>query len=309
MRQSARLRAEIERWDKLAARLDDAVELASLDDDDLRAEMEAETNTLAEIVDKMSLEAMFSGEYDGEDAILAVHAGAGGVDAQDWAQMLLRMYLRWAEARGFQVEIVDQTDGDEAGIKSATVSISGPKAYGYLQTERGTHRLVRISPFDASARRHTAFALVETWPDIHGEIDIEINPNDLQVDTFRAGGAGGQHVQKNDTAVRITHTPTGIVVSCQNQRSQLQNKNRAMQVLKSRLVEMERQKQEAEFATLKGEHVSAEWGSQIRSYVLHPYQMVKDHRSEHETGQVQKVLDGELDPFMEAYLKHKVGQG
>jgi peptide chain release factor 2 len=221
--------------------------------------------------------------------------------------MLSRMYLRWAERRGFQAEVVDQADGDEAGLKSMTLSISGEYVYGYLQSERGVHRLVRISPFDAAKRRHTAFALVETWPDIRGEIDIEINPNDLHIDTFRAGGAGGQHVQKNDTAVRITHVPTGIVVSCQNQRSQLQNKNRAMQVLKSRLLELEQQKQDAAISALKGDHNSAQWGNQIRSYVLHPYQMVKDLRTEHETSQTQKVQDGELESFMESYLKFKVG--
>jgi peptide chain release factor 2 len=255
----------------------------------------------------MSFRAMMGGRYDDEDAILAIHAGAGGVDAQDWAQMLSRMYLRWAERRGFDAEIVDQADGDEAGLKSVTMSISGDFVYGYLQSERGVHRLVRISPFDAAKRRHTAFALVETWPDIRDDIDIEINPNDLHIDTFRAGGAGGQHVQKNDTAVRITHIPTGIVVSCQNQRSQLQNKNRAMQVLKSRLLELEQEKQDAEFSALKGDHISAEWGNQIRSYVLHPYQMVKDLRTDHETSQTQKVLDGELDSFMESFLKFKVG--
>jgi peptide chain release factor 2 len=307
MQQQSKLRGEIDRWQKVARRVNDARELVNMDDSELEDELSSEVEDLEDVVEKMSLQAMLGGRYDDEDAILAIHAGAGGVDAQDWAQMLSRMYLRWAERRGFKAEIVDQADGDEAGLKSMTMSISGDFVFGYLQSERGVHRLVRISPFDAAKRRHTAFALVETWPDIRDDIDIEINPNDLHIDTFRAGGAGGQHVQKNDTAVRITHIPTGIVVSCQNQRSQLQNKNRAMQVLKSRLLELEQEKQDAEFSALKGDHISAEWGNQIRSYVLHPYQMVKDLRTDHETSQTQKVLDGELDSFMESFLKFKVG--
>jgi len=308
MQRQAKLRNEITPWNQISKRIIDALELASLDDDELLSDLTQEVETLVRDVERMAFRAMLSGEYDNEDAILAIHAGAGGVDAQDWAEMLLRMYLRWADQRGYKVEIEEQTPGDEAGLKSATVSIKGDFVYGYLQAEAGVHRLVRISPFNAAGKRQTSFALIEAWPDIQGDIDIDIDMKDLQIDTFRAGGAGGQHVQKNDTAVRITHLPTGIVVSCQNQRSQLQNKTRAIQVLKSRLLEIERQKQEDEFSELKGDHVSAEWGNQIRSYVLQPYQMVKDLRTNYETSQTSKVLDGDLDAFMEAYLKFKVGQ-
>jgi len=216
------------------------------------------------------------------------------------------MYLRWAERRGFKTEIVAEMPGDEAGTKSATISIQGDYTYGYLRSERGVHRLVRLSPFDSNHRRHTSFCLVEVWPDVQEDVDIEIDEKDLQIDTFRSSGAGGQNVQKNETAIRITHLPTGLVVSCQNERSQSQNKERALKVLKMRLLDLERQKQEEEFAVLKGEHVSAAWGNQIRSYVLHPYQLVKDLRTDHETGNTQAVLDGDLDAFMEAYLASRV---
>ncbi len=308
MRQLARLRREVSRWSTVALQIDDALELVSLDDDDMAAELEGETDRLESVVDEMAFQALLSGPYDAEDAVLAIHAGAGGTDSQDWAGMLQRMYMRWAEQRGYKVEILSLMEGDEAGIKSVTMSIAGDYAFGYLQSERGVHRLVRLSPFDAANRRHTSFTLVETWPDIQGEIDIEVDDRDLQIDTYRSSGAGGQNVQKNETAIRITHIPTGLVVTCQNERSQTQNRERALQILKARLVELERQKMEAEFAALKGEHVGAEWGNQIRSYVLHPYQMVKDHRTEHETGNTAAVLDGRLDDFMEAYLKAKVGQ-
>jgi len=308
MQQLSRLNSQVERWRKTANRISDAIELVEIADDDMQAELETETEALTTLVDSMSLQAMLSGDYDGEDAIFAIHAGAGGVDAQDWAEMLERMYLRWMEHNGYKTEILDRSDGDEAGLKSVTISVKGDYAFGYLQSEEGVHRLVRLSPFDSASRRHTSFAKVELWPDIQTDIEIEINDKDLRIDTYRASGAGGQHVQKNDTAVRITHVPTGIVVQCQNQRSQAQNRDRAMQILKARLFEEERAKQEAEMAELKGENVDAGWGNQIRSYVLHPYQMVKDHRTNVEVGNTGAVLDGRLADFMEAYLRSKVGE-
>ncbi|MFC1960231.1 peptide chain release factor 2 [Chloroflexota bacterium] len=307
MRKLSRLRNMVSTWTTVASQIDDTLELVELGDDDMLAELTAETDNLAVVVEDLSFKALMSGRYDTEDAVLAIHAGAGGTDSQDWAQMLERMFIRWAEKHKHKVQILSHTAGDEAGTKSVTMSIVGDYVFGYLQSERGVHRLVRLSPFDAASRRHTSFVLVEVWPDIQGKIDIEINENDLQIDTFRASGAGGQHVQKNETAIRMTHKPTGLVVSCQNERSQAQNKERALQILKARLLELERQKQDAEVSALKGDHVGAEWGNQIRSYVLHPYQMVKDHRTDYETGNTMAVLDGALDEFMEAYLKAKVG--
>jgi peptide chain release factor 2 len=293
-------------WLAIKSRIDDTLELAELDDSSLEAELEQEVIAIGEQVEKMSFQAMLSGQYDSEDAILAIHAGAGGTDSQDWAEMLERMYMRWAEQNGYKLEVIERSDGDEAGIKSVMMSIKGYYAYGYLRSEQGVHRLVRLSPFDSASRRHTSFSKVELWPDIQDDIDIEINDKDLRIDTYRASGAGGQHVQKNDTAVRITHLPTGIVVQCQNQRSQAQNRDRALQILKARMLEMELSKQEAHLATLKGENVDAGWGNQIRSYVQHPYQMVKDHRTNYEVGNVNAVLDGRLQDFMEAYLRAKV---
>ncbi|NLE49864.1 MAG: peptide chain release factor 2 [Chloroflexi bacterium] len=307
MRRLARLKESTALWLGAQHRLNDAIELAEMGDDSLAPELLVEADALQTEVERLSFRAKLSGKYDTEDAYLAIHAGAGGTDAQDWAQMLLRMYLRWAERRGFKVEIVDQMPGDEAGVKSVTLSIQGDYVYGYMKSEAGVHRLVRLSPFDSNNRRHTSFCLVEVWPDVQEDIDIEIDDKDLQIDTFRSSGAGGQNVQKNETAVRITHVPTGLVVSCQNERSQTQNRERAMQVLKMRLLDLERRKQEEEFAELKGEHISAGWGNAIRSYVLHPYQMVKDTRSGHESGNTQAVLDGDLDDFMEAYLAARVG--
>jgi peptide chain release factor 2 len=303
MQEASRLRSELERWDGLSARIEDALELAELGDESLYDELNAEVTVLSTLVEQMEFTTLLSGKYDRESAILAIHAGTGGVDAMDWAAMLERMYLRWAERRQYSVEILDRSAGDEAGLKSVTMVVDGDWVYGYLRPERGVHRLVRLSPFDSSHRRHTSFALVEVWPDVQEDIEIEINPNDLIIDTFRSSGAGGQHVQKNETAVRITHQPTGIVVSCQNQRSLTQNRETAMRVLKVRLFELEREKQDAERAELKGEYVDANFGNQIRSYVLHPYQMVKDHRTDYESANTTAVLDGQLDGFMEAYLR------
>ncbi len=307
MRDLAALREEVDRWRAYRQRLEDTAELLQLaveeDDQALLEEVAAEVDGLEAEMKRLEFKMLLSGPHDRADAILAIHAGAGGTDAQDWAQMLLRMYLRWAEAKGYKTELLDKLDGEEAGIKRAMVRVSGPYAYGYLRAERGVHRLVRLSPFDAAHRRHTSFALVEVWPDIADEIEIEIDPNDLQIETFRAAGAGGQHVQKNETAVRITHIPTGIVVSCQNERSQTQNREMALRILRARLYELEERKKQAELAALKGDHVEAGWGNQIRSYVLHPYQMVKDHRTGYETGNAAAVLDGALDPLIEAYLR------
>ncbi|MFP5299450.1 MAG: peptide chain release factor 2, partial [Actinomycetota bacterium] len=248
---------------------------------------------------------LFSGEYDAGDALVTVNAGAGGTDSQDWAEMLLRLYLRWAERRGFKTQLVEATDGDEAGIKSATVTVEGRNAYGLLVPERGVHRLVRISPFDSAKRRHTSFASVDVTPEVEEDVDVEINPDDLRVDTYRSSGAGGQHVNVTDSAVRITHLPTGIVVSCQNERSQMQNRAVAMRILRSRLLQRAMEEREAEIAALSGEKRDIGFGSQIRSYVLHPYQMVKDHRTGIEVGNVQAVLDGDVDAFIEAELRRK----
>lgn len=308
MRDLNRLRSQVSVWQKLSKHLTDTLELAELDDEELYDELAHELEVLQEEVGELEFQTLFAGEYDDEDAILAIHAGAGGTEAQDWAEMLQRMFIRWAEQHKFKVEILDYSSGDEAGLKSCLMSVKGDYVYGRLRSERGVHRLVRISPYDSSSRRHTSFAKVEVWPDVAEDIEIEIDEKDLRIDRFRASGAGGQHVQKNETAVRITHLPSGCVVSCQNQRSLTQNMQVAMSILKSQLFELERRKQEAEMAALKGEDVDAGWGSQIRSYVLHPYKMVKDHRTSHEVGNTQAVLDGRLDDFMEAYLRYKVGQ-
>jgi len=307
MRRIAELREEVELWTSLEQRTEDALELTQLADEDLADELESETGALDSEVGRLEFQLLFSGPYDRGGVILAIHSGAGGIDAQEWAEMLMRMYLRWAENRGFKGEVVDMAPGEEAGIKRAMVAIDGRYAYGYTRAERGVHRLVRISPFDSAHRRHTSFALVEAWPDLDDDVSVTIEPSDIVIDTFRASSAGGQHMQKNETAIRITHVPSGIVVSCQNERSQTQNRDVAMRVLRARLLQLEEERRRAEIDELKGEHVDAGWGNQIRSYVLHPYQMVKDHRTDVETGNVQAVLDGRLDEFMGAYLRATMG--
>jgi peptide chain release factor 2 len=308
MRRLARLREDVESWRALRQRTDDALELARLEDESLQAGIGAELNAIQEEVDRREFQALLSGRYDREDAILAIHAGAGGTDSQDWTQMLMRMYLRWAERHEFKVDVLDTSEGEEAGIKSATIAIDGEYAYGYLKSERGVHRLVRLSPYDSANRRHTSFSLVEVYPQVETSDEIQVDAGDLRIDTYRSAGAGGQNVQKNETAVRITHLPTGIVVTCQNERSQTQNKENAMRVLRARLLDLKQQQQEEELAKIKGEHIQAEWGSQIRSYVLHPYQMVKDHRTDFETGDTNGVLDGDLDGLIEAFLREQIGQ-
>ncbi len=312
MRRLTRLKEDVDVWHGLSRRVQeslDLLELAQEDDDQaMAAEIAAEAEKLASELNRLEFRLQFSGPHDGKDAILAIYAGAGGTESQDWAEMLLRMYLRWAEQRGYETELLETMRSDEAGIKSATISVAGRYAYGYLRSERGVHRLVRLSPFDSAHRRHTSFALVEVMPDVEEAIKIEIKPEDLKTDIYRAAGAGGQHVQKNATAVRITHIPTGIVASCQNERSQVQNRLMAMKVLQARLFALEEAKREEERAKLKGEHVSAGWGNQIRSYVLHPYHMVKDLRTGYETGNSDAVLDGDLDPFMNAYLQSTISE-
>ncbi|MGQ9502195.1 MAG: peptide chain release factor 2 [Anaerolineae bacterium] len=308
MRRLAVLREEVETWRNLDRRVADALELSELlnadEDEALITELEAEAAELQKTLEQMEFRLRMSGEHDRDDALLSIHAGAGGTESQDWVAMLLRMYLRWAEDKGYKTEILDSLEGEEAGLKSVTVLIEGPYAYGYLRSERGVHRLVRLSPFDAAHRRHTSFALVEVMPNLDDDIEVHINPEDIRMDVYKSSGAGGQHVQKNATAVRLVHIPTGIIVTCQNERSQMQNREMAMRILRGRLYELERQKREEEAARLKGEHIEAGWGNQIRSYVLHPYKMVKDHRTNYEVGNAEAVLDGHIDEFIEAYLRH-----
>jgi peptide chain release factor 2 len=304
MKQHNAVKAEVDSWRDFSRRLQEALELVQLEDESLRTDLETEISAIEAELEKRSFTAMLSGKHDHDSAILAIHAGAGGTDSQDWAAMLERMYLRWAESRGYETEILDLTEGEEAGIKSVTIAVDGDYAFGYLRSEKGVHRLVRLSPFDAAHRRHTSFALVEVLPQIAmDDAEIKISPEDIKMDVYRSSGAGGQNVQKNATAVRLTHIPTGIVVTCQNERSQTQNREFAMRILRARLLELKQAEKEEERAVLRGEYTKAEWGSQIRSYVLHPYQMVKDHRTEHESGNTQSILDGGLDEFMEAYLR------
>jgi peptide chain release factor 2 len=306
--EAARARDEIAGWEQLTRRADEARDLAVLLETDSDAQVEQEVSTEVDALERelaqREIELLFNDPYSDNPALLGVHAGAGGTDSQDWAEMLLRMYLRWAERRRFNVDFIEESVGEEAGIKSATVRITGPRAFGLLKSERGVHRLVRLSPFDSAHRRHTSFALVEVTPEIQDDsVDVEINPDDVRVDVFRSSGAGGQHVNKTSSAVRLTHMPTGIVVTCQNERSQQQNRDVAWRVLRSRLVALQQAAHAQHIAELKGESLPAEWGSQIRSYVLHPYTMVKDHRTGVEAGNTQGVLDGDIDEFIEGYLR------
>jgi peptide chain release factor 2 len=307
MKKATTFRNEIEYWYSFLHKIQETRELAELEDESLYDDLDYETEGIEVEVEKRSFTAMLSGKYDSDDAILAIHAGAGGTDSQDWTDMLMRMYLRWAETRNFETEVMDITMGEEAGVKSVTLSVKGHYAYGYLRSEKGVHRLVRLSPFDSAHRRHTSFALVEVLPQIaFDNPEIQIDPKDLKIDVFKSSGAGGQNVQKTSTAIRITHIPSGLVVTCQNERSQTQNRENAMKVLMARLVEIQQAEKSDEIAILRGEYTKAEWGSQIRSYVLHPYQIVKDHRTDYEIGNAHAVLNGDLDGFMEAYLRQGV---
>lgn len=303
------MKTKVEFYEKLLSDLEDLKVLNELgieeQDESVMPEVKNELERLRDSYNKLKLETLLSGPYDRNNAIMTLHAGAGGTEAQDWVQMLLRMYTRWAEDHQYEVKTLDYLDGDEAGIKSVTIQIIGENAYGYLRSEKGVHRLVRISPFDASGRRHTSFASVDVMPELDEEIEVEINPEDLKIDTYRSSGAGGQHVNKTESAVRITHIPTGIVVACQNERSQIQNRETAMKMLKAKLLELKEREQKEKIEDLKGVQMDIAWGSQIRSYVFCPYTMVKDHRTNYETGDVQAVMDGDLDKFIHAYLSMK----
>ena len=303
------IKSGVETYKNLLAKYDDAQILLELaleeNDDSQESDISAEINAIKSGLESLQLEILLSEPYDANNAILTLHAGAGGTEAQDWTQMLLRMYVRWAERHGFTVETADLLPGDEAGVKSATLFIKGHNAYGFLKSEKGIHRLVRISPFDSNARRHTSFSACDIMPEIDDAVEVAIDMSEVRVDTYRSSGAGGQHINKTSSAVRMTHIPTGIVVQCQNERSQLQNREQCLKMLRAKLFELELEKKEAEIAKLEGDLQKIEWGSQIRSYVFQPYTMVKDHRTGEETGNVQAVMDGELDPFIRAYLAAK----
>jgi peptide chain release factor 2 len=303
--EQARTARKLERYERLQREYEDATELLALGDGDLGAEIDELVGSLEQELGRLQEDALFTGKYDAGDAILEIHAGTGGTDAQDWAEMLLRMYERWLSNRGFAVELLEASPGEEAGLKSTTLAVHGENAYGVVKAERGVHRLVRLSPFDASHRRHTAFAQVVVAPLLPDDVEVELDESELRIDTYRSSGAGGQHVNKTDSAVRITHIPTGIVVQCQNERSQTSNKRTALRILRSRLAELEEEKREAELAKERGAAQDIGFGSQIRSYVLHPYQLVKDHRTDHEVGNAQSVLDGALDGFVHSYLLAK----
>jgi peptide chain release factor 2 len=311
MRELADLNELVQGWSDLEREIEEMAEFVDLaiqeDDSSLDEEISAKVSELESRLDKAEFQLLLDEKYDSRDVVLAVHAGTGGVDSQDWANMLLRMYLRWAERSNRRAEVLDVTPGEEAGIKSATVEIKGKYTYGYLRSEHGVHRLVRLSPFDADHARHTSFAQVEVLPEAEDLVELDIAPEDLKIDTFRSSGPGGQHMQKTSSAVRVTHVPTGLVATCQSERSQLSNKEAALKVLQARLLELELRKRAEERAKLRGEHSPVSWGSQIRSYVLHPYKMVKDHRTDYETSNVTAVLDGELDDLMNAYLVSMVG--
>jgi peptide chain release factor 2 len=313
MQQLAEKRRTVDEWRGLNDKVAEINELVSLlieeGDSSLDEEVMAEVEQIAARLDELELEMAFTSEYDVRNAILAIHAGAGGTESQDWAEMLMRMYLRWAERRGYDAEVLDSSLGDEAGIKSAIISVNGKYACGYLKSEHGVHRLVRLSPFDADHARHTSFVLVEVMPEAEGDTDVNIEPDDLRIDVYRSSGPGGQHMQKTSSAVRVTHLPSGLVVTCQSERSQHQNKETALKILRARLLELELAKKSEQMARLKGKRIDAGWGSQIRSYVLHPYRMVKDHRTGYETNNTDAVLDGELDGFIMAYLRSLAGKG
>ena len=310
MRRLADNKKMVDQWRGLEKKIADTIELISIaaEDEDscLEGEMRTEVEEMANLLDKFELELALNDEYDSRDAILSIHAGAGGTESQDWTEILMRMYLRWAERHGYQANILDISPGDEAGVKNVVIEIKGTYARGYLKSEHGVHRLVRISPYDADRARHTSFAMVEVMPEAETDIDISIDPDDIKIDVFRSSGPGGQHMQKTSSAVRITHLPTGIVATSQSERSQFQNKDIAMKILQSRVLELELKKKAEERARLKGKHVSAGWGNQIRSYVLHPYRMVKDHRTNYQTGNTDDVLDGGLDDLITAYLRANI---